>query len=327
MKIVIIGASGHGGLCVPKQNCSEREFAAIAPGNPGESVAELERGLREVGYTPEIYQDYREMLWKEKPDVAVVDNFYGQHAQVILDAFAAGCHVLSEKPAAANLLELEQIREAWQRAGTAFSAMFTYRYEGAFYCAKRLIQEGAVGEVRLLNAQKSYKFGRRPAFMEKRETYGGTLPWVGIHAIDWILWMSGGVFESVAALQSAKAAPNGVCPEMTALAQFRMNDGMMASLTVDYLNPETAPAHGDDRIRVVGTKGVLEVRDEGVILTNSDGVQRPKPLPGGDLFADFLRQAEGKGQCRISAEDAFAATRAALLAQEAADSGEIVRFC
>lgn len=326
MKIVMIGASGHWGICMPPQLCKERRFAAIAPGSAGESMEEMERRLHKIGYTPSVYGDYREMLLKEKPDVAVVDNFYGQHAQVILDAFAAGCHVLSEKPAAADPAQLERIREAWKQAGTAFAAMFTYRYDGAFYCAKRLIEEGRIGEIQLLNAQKSYKYGKRPAFMEKRETYGGTLPWVGIHAIDWILWMSGGRFESVTALQSASAAPNGVCPETTALAQFRMKEGKMASVAVDYLNPETAPAHGDDRIRVVGTKGVLEVRDGSVILTNAAGVQHPEKLPAGDLFEDFLRQAEGTGCCRISAEDTFAATRAALLAQQAADSGERVLF-
>lgn len=234
--------------------------------------------------------------------------------------------MLTEKPAAADLEQLERIREAWRRAGTAFSAMFTYRYDGAFSRAKDLIGEGAIGRIQLLNAQKSYKLGKRPAFMAKKETYGGTLSWVGIHAVDWILWMSGGRFESVSALVSASAAPNGICPETAALAQFRMNDGMLASLTVDYLNPETAPDHGDDRIRVVGTDGVLEVRGSRVMLTNSAGVWQPESLQGGDLFGDFLLQAEGRGRCRISAEDAFAATRAALLAQQAADRGEVVHF-
>ncbi len=322
----MIGASGHSDICVPDSVCQERNFAAIAPGSLGESVAGMERRLREIGYSPNVYADYREMLRKEKPDVAVVDNFYGEHGPVILDAFAAGCHVFAEKPAAAGLEQLELIQEAWHRAGTSFAGMFTYRYDGAFYRAWQLIQEGAVGSVRLLNAQKSYKYGTRPDFMSRRETYGGTIPWVGIHGIDWILWMSGGCFTSVTAVQSAAEAPNGVCPETTALAQFRMKDDRMASLTVDYLNPEAAPSHGDDRIRVVGTDGVLEVRDNGVTLLNSRGVQHPQNLPDGDFFADFLAQAAGKGKCRISAEETFAATRTALLAQRAADSGETICF-
>ena len=307
MKIVMIGASGHSGLCVSDCIREDRTFVAVAPGSRGESVEGMERRLREIGYMPTVYGDYREMLRKEKPDVAVVDNFYGEHGPVILDAFAAGCHVFAEKPAAT-------------------AGMFTYRYDGAFYKAWQLIRQGAIGKVRLLNAQKSYKFGTRPDFMSRRETYGGTIPWVGIHGIDWILWMSGGHFTSVTAVQSAAEAPNGVCPETTALAQFQMEGGVMASLTVDYLNPVAVPFHGDDRIRVVGTEGVVEVRYNGVTLLDRNGVQHPQNLPEGDFFSDFLAQAAGKGRCRVSAEETFASTRAALLAQRAADSGEMVCF-
>ena len=259
------------------------------------------------------------MLQVEKPDVAVVDNFYGEHAQVIIDAFGAGCHVFAEKPVAANIEDLDRIEEAWKKAGTEFAAMFTYRYDGAFYRAWTLVQEGAVGKVRLLNAQKSYKYGTRPDFMSRRESYGGTIPWVGIHGIDWILWMSGGRFKTVTALQSASEAPNGISPETTALVQFGMNDGMMASLTVDYLNPATSPSHGDDRIRVVGTEGVLEVRDGEIKLINGQGVQYPEKSQTEDFFADFLGQVSGGAPCRISAQEVFAVTRGALLAQMAAD--------
>ena len=326
MKTAMIGASGHSVFCVPEAFCKEREFTAIAPGSRGESVKDMIRGLERLGYPIREYGDYREMLRREKPEVVIVDNYYGEHGPVILDAFGAGCHVLAEKPVAVSLEELEQMEEAWKRAGTKFGAMFTYRYEGAFCGAKQLIDAGAVGRVRLLNAQKSYKFGKRPEFMTRRESYGGTINWVGIHGIDWILWMSGGKVQSVSAVQSAQEAENGVCPETAALAQFRLNDGMMASLTVDYLNPATAPVHGDDRIRVVGTEGVIEVRENRIFLINGEGIQQPANLSGGDMFADFLDQIQGKAEGRMCAEEIFAVSRAAIMAQMAADTGEIIRW-
>ena len=319
MKIAIIGCSGHYGMCIPKEYDKEREFVAIAPGSVGENMDGVEQRLRGLGYTPERYDDYREMLEKEKPEIAVVDNYYGEHAPVILACFRAGCHVFAEKPAAAGIEELDCLVDAWKKAGTHFMAMYNYRYMGSFHRAWQLIREGAIGEVRLLNAQKSYKFGTRPEFMTHRDTYGGTIPWVGIHAIDWILWMSGKQVESVTAMQSSVGCANGVCPEMTALAQFGLNDGVMASLSVDYFNPAKAIRHGDDRIRVVGTKGVLEVRDNVVHLINEDGVQQPENLPEEDIFADFLAGCLGKGAPLLSGEESFAAVRAAIMAQNAAD--------
>ena len=59
------------------------------------------------------------------------------------------------------------------------------------------MRDGTVGQIRLMNAQKSYKLGRRNEFYKIRSTYGGTIPWVGSHAIDWLYWFSGEKFESV----------------------------------------------------------------------------------------------------------------------------------
>ncbi len=325
MRIAMIGASGHGAaFCIPREYDPDREFVAVAPGSTGESVESTVEQLRALGYAPRVYDDYRTLLTLEKPQVAVVDNFYAEHAQVMMDAFAAGCHVFTDKPSVKNAQQMDALIAAWKKAGTHYAEMFNLRYDGAFYRAYRLIQEGAIGEVRLLNAQKSYKLGQRPAFMQNMDTYCGTIPWVGVHGVDWILWMSGKRVKSVTALQCAAQAPNGVCPQTTALVQFALEDGVMASLTVDYLNPAQAPVHGDDRIRVVGTTGVLEVRGGTVTLINENGVQHPENLVQGDLFEDFLLQIKGKGKCRVSAEESFAASYAAVCAQQAADEGVCV---
>jgi predicted dehydrogenase len=53
------------------------------------------------------------------------------------------------------------------------------------------IKQGSIGKVRLMNSQKSYKLGSRSEFYKHRQTYGGTIPWVGSHAIDWMYWLSG----------------------------------------------------------------------------------------------------------------------------------------
>lgn len=311
LRAVLIGSSGHGpSFCLGKEY--PLTFTAFAPGDFGE---------RNPGI-PKEYADWHEMLCKEKPDIAVVDNFYGHHAAPILAALERGIHVFAEKPLAGTLAELDLLEEKWKTSGVQLAAMLNYRVNGAFLRAKQLIENGTIGEVRLLNAQKSYKFGRRPDFMSVRESYGGTIPWVGIHAIDWILWMSNAAPCSVTALQSSVGSENGACPEITALAQFSLEREIMASLTVDYLRPDAALTHGDDRIRVMGTKGTVEVCDNAVHLIGESGTQMLPALTDGDLFASFLAAIRGEGECAVSAESSFAASRAALIAQLAADTGE-----
>ena len=47
-----------------------------------------------------IYEDYREMLKKEKPELVAIATESGKHAGIALDCIAANCHVIIEKPIA-----------------------------------------------------------------------------------------------------------------------------------------------------------------------------------------------------------------------------------
>lgn len=96
MKIVVIGGSGHAVSFLPEQHLPDRDFAAIAPGSAGEPVDGILATLTQAGYVPLVYTDYREMLRTEKPDVVMVDRYYSKQAGVVLDALAAGCHVLPD---------------------------------------------------------------------------------------------------------------------------------------------------------------------------------------------------------------------------------------
>ncbi len=329
INICMVGASGHGVQVF--RDCKGRgdiRFIAAAPGNDGENIDGLFPAMRQFGGEPKYYDNYREMIKSEKPDIVVVDNYYGDHGAVNLAALEAGCHVFSEKPIATSLDQLDLIREKYVSAGVEMTAMLDYRYNGIFYKAWQLIQEGKIGEVRLLNAQKSYKFGTRPPFMYDRKTYGGTILWVGIHAIDWISWMSGAKFLSVAATQSSLYDGGGRSLEMSAVAQYQMDHEILATLTIDYFNPPQAPSHGDDRIRVVGTKGVLEVMKNTLTLINSEeeGI-RTIDCPVDEYpFSAFLNQIQGQGKCRISFEDVYKTTEAAIKTQLSADTKTIRYF-
>ena len=159
----------------------------------------------------------------------------------------------------------------------------------------------------MLTAQKSYRFGTRPDWYYNRSLYGGTIPWVGIHAIDWIYYFANKRFRSVKSQSFGK-------PEMAALCQFEMEDGVMAAINIDYYRPATAPTHDDDRIRCVGTTGVLEVRDRKILLINADGSQTIEPTKAPDLLTEFL-----DGRQPISVDEIFYLTRVALTARDAAD--------
>ncbi|MBR2020134.1 MAG: Gfo/Idh/MocA family oxidoreductase [Clostridia bacterium] len=302
MKVCFIGNCGHSKKAYA--TLMGRADVAICGFAPGSTY---ERADKAPDASIPRYESYTEMLDAEQPDLAVVSPVFGRTGEVILACAARGVDVFSEKPVAASLEELERVECAVRESGIRFCAMHYLRFAPAFYHAAHLVREGAIGEVKLLTAQKSYQFGTRPAWYGNRSLYGGTIPWVGIHAIDWIYHFSGKRFRSVTA-QSVGS------PEMAALCQFEMEDGVMASVNIDYYRPASAPTHGDDRIRCVGTKGVLEVRNKRIYLINENGEQEILPSAAPELFSKFL-----DGRQPISVDEIFYLTRVALTAREAAD--------
>ena len=67
-----------------------------------------------------------------------------------------------------------------------------------------------------------------------------------------------GGFRSVRALQHCGERSRGTLAT-AAHCIFALDSGAVASADIDYMRPEGAPTHGDDRMRAVGEKGVIEV--------------------------------------------------------------------
>lgn len=328
MKVCVIGdCGGHIGSIFDSRR-AELEYAGAAVSGEGESMENFLRLAKGKGYDIPLYSDWRRMLCEEKPDIVAVDTVFSRHAQVSCFALEQGIHVYTEKPAATDLDSLDRLEQTLQNGKARLFSMFTARYEPWFYTAKRLIEAGAVGEVRMLTGQKSYKLGRRPDFFKKRETYGGTAAWVAIHSIDQILWLSGRNCVDVFCRQSAAGNQGHGELEASVLISLGLAGDCMAQVNADYLRPETAPSHGDDRIRVAGTSGVLEVRAAQVYLINRENDGRsPCPLrPTEPIFDGFLRMLEGEEDSLFTDCDGIRAARVALAARESGDSGRIIRL-
>ena len=267
MKVCFIGMCGHSKQAQRTlKEHSDIQMIGVAPGSAHENMT--------ASFSPDIpfFADYREMLDTEHPDLVVLSPVFGLTGTILIECAERGINVFSEKPVASSLDELARVKEAVTRSGIRFGAMHFLRYSPAFYHAGRMVREGAIGRVRLIHAQKSYKYGTRPDWYFDRELYGGTIPWVGIHAFDWIAYFTGKRFLSVDALSWGT-------PEMTALCQFRMEDDILASASIDYYRPSTASTHGDDRVRCVGTEGVIEVRDGEIHIIDRDGERTVVPDP------------------------------------------------
>jgi len=329
MKICMIGVRGHNNYVFETMaENHEDKIIGVAAGSVGDAAGDLAAKCKEIGHAAQVFDRVEDMLDRLEPNVVTVACQFADHASVAGEALKRGIHVFCEKPIATTLDDLDNLNEIWKKSNAHLSAMLGIRYHRHFYTAWRRVKAGAIGNVRLMHAQKSYKLGQRDQLFKSRRRSGGTIPWVGSHAVDWLLWFSGETFESVTASYSRQFNRGHGELEMSALCHFTMSNDVFASVSIDYLRPRNAPTHGDDRIRIAGSEGVIEVRDEKVFLINSatDGEEIVPVLCDRRIFDDFLRQIKGEGECLITAEDAFTVTRACLLARQSADEKRTVHF-
>lgn len=308
MRVCFIGACGHWGQALRYLKTREdTKFCGFAPGSIEENKTDS------IDASIPFFEDYCTMLDVTKPDLAVVSPVFGITGKIILACASRNINVFAEKPIAATPEELEQVKNAIEKSGIRFSAMHYLRFTPSFYHAAQMVRNGKIGTVQMLTAQKSYKYGVRPNWYGDPKLYCGTIPWVGIHAIDWIAQFSGKRFVNV----TAKSL--GENPEMAALCQFALEDNVIASANIDFYRPKTAVTHGDDRIRCVGTDGILEVIGNKILLMNRDGVSEYRPDTAPELLAEFLH-----GKDPLPLKEIFHITETALRAKEAAKSGKTV---
>jgi predicted dehydrogenase len=109
------------------------------------------RAFQAVHGGERIYQDYHEMLEKERLDIVSVCTWPGLHAQMVVDAAEAGVLAIHcEKPMAPTYGEARRMVEACRARGAQLTYNHQRRFGAQFRAARELLRSGAIGELRRL---------------------------------------------------------------------------------------------------------------------------------------------------------------------------------
>ncbi len=329
LKVVSIGGFGHTVFVYDDMiGFDKAKLVGVAKAYEGEDLG-MSATHKLVTADVKIYDDYKKMLAELKPDVAIVSSRLDKIPQVAIDAANAGCHIICEKPLAIDVATLEKVHKAVKANGVKITAMLSMRSEPEFIAAKKLYESGIIGEAILCNGRKSYKYGTRAEWFGDRKIYGGTVAWVGIHAFDFINYITGLKFTSVAAFGNNFAHPQRPdCHDNVSVAATLSNGGT-ASISVDYLRPMSAVTHGDDWVRIVGTKGVIESRGSTHQCTYIVDTAEPVAVDLPDhskMFRDFMVSLIDGTDYEFAPAISFELTHACLCAEKAIDSRQIVEI-
>jgi len=204
------------------------------------------------------------LLARADVEAVVIATPHSAHLPETLMAARAGKHVFLEKPMALDKAECRQMIEACLAAGVRLSVGKITRRLGAPMEAKRLIDGGEIGDVRMIQVWRALDGGLpfpEGAWALDAKEGGPFLDW-GSHGCDIVRWYAGA--EPVLAFaQYARYDPaERLLP--TAFVQFSFANGVLAHIWMTYELPH-AVMGGRARYIVVGSRAILEINAYGQV--------------------------------------------------------------
>ncbi len=126
------------------------------------------------------------------------------HPAIAIEAARRSKHVICEKPLAVNGAKTKEMVEAVEKAGVTNMVCFNYRQTPAVVTAKKMIREGAVGDIYHMHVVylQDWCADPRSPFVwrfEASKAGSGALGDIGSHAIDYARYLVG-EFDQVLAI-------------------------------------------------------------------------------------------------------------------------------
>jgi len=188
LRIGVIGVGSYSlGYHMPIiKRSPDAELTAICRRSP-EKLAEAARQFQ-VAHT---FTDYRQMLDEVKLDAVAVSGPNGLHYEHCKAALERGLHVLVDKHMVLHTAEAEELVALAKEKGLVLSVGYNRHFDPANLYARKLIQEGHLGE--LIYAQAIQLGYPSPDTWYFDPELGGGGPWIGrgTHMVDLIPWTTG----------------------------------------------------------------------------------------------------------------------------------------
>jgi predicted dehydrogenase len=164
--------------------CPDVEIAAAADPDPKAAAA--------IG-APHLYDDPAKLLAEAPVDAVVVAVPNHLHHDIVMEAIAAGKHVLCEKPLAMGAPEAEAMLAAARQAGVVHMTAFTYGFMPAVRYLRHLVEQGELGEIRSVRcAYQMALAGHVLGWRSQTSLAGsGVLGDLGSHLIHIVLDLAG----------------------------------------------------------------------------------------------------------------------------------------
>jgi predicted dehydrogenase len=199
-----------------------------------------------------VYDDHERMLASADVDIVSVCVPPALHDDMVVDAAEAGvAAVHCEKPMALTWGDARRMTEACADRGVQLTINHQLRYGTPYREARRLVEEGAVGELRRVEFQEKTLYDNGTHSFDLANYFAGGEP------VEWVL---GGIDYT----EENKLF--GAHNESQAVVQWRYESGVYGLASTGRGAPAVGLA-----FRLLGTEGAIEISDDGDLSCRRDG--------------------------------------------------------
>jgi len=272
---------------------------------------------------PRAYGSYESLLADPEIECVYISLPNTMHREWSIASVEAGKHVLCEKPFTRTPDDVTAAWDAADRAGRLLSEAFMWRHNPQTTRLRELIDEGTVGEVRLIRAAFSYSLYDEDNIRLRTDVEGGALMDVGCYCVSGSRLAAGA--EPVEAYGAARYGPTGTDWVFTGILRFPGD--VLATFDCGTALPNR------DELEVIGSDGSLFLDDPWhagmpVIEVRRDGAVERIEVERANSYRLELENvsaaAAGEAELLLGRDDAMGQARALEALHRSAQSGSPV---
>ena len=200
---------------------------------------------------PRAHGSYEALLADPGVDAIYVPLPNGLHVEWTVRALQAGKHVLCEKPMDRRPAQVERAFKLAETRALVLSEAFMWRHNPQTARLRELLDDGAIGELRLVRAAFSFMLAGETDVRLDSGLHGGALMDVGCYAVSGARFVAGG--EPLRVMAEVVIGPTGIDMRLTGVLRF--GNGLLA--TIDCGRDMTSRSE----LEVTGTEGRILLAD------------------------------------------------------------------
>ncbi|HEV8489807.1 MAG TPA: Gfo/Idh/MocA family oxidoreductase [Candidatus Limnocylindrales bacterium] len=330
--VIGTGFMGRTWAGVIDRQVDDARLVAVAGGSRAAQLA-ADHGVAALGTD--------ELLGRPDVEAVVVATPVPTHRPLVVAAATAGKHVIVEKPMTGTVADAEAMVAAAAAAGVRLAIVSQHRFRAAPKEAKRLIDDGRIGRIRMIRVTGPTAGWDVPtdSWQADRSQVSPYADW-GAHACDLVRWLSGS--EAVTVFAQFATYTDIPPVEQSAMAQYRLGNGVLVQVWMTYEIPP--PGLGSAmQILLTGSDGMIDLDSYGAVRLASptadwvvafrqppfDPLNPDDPVRLGayaDELRDFIGAIREGREPLVNGREGVLTTAMLEAAEHSAASGQAVRL-